>query len=134
MDEFDITLGEAEEKFYRQEEAPKEQSGIVISADDFNEDRYSRLRLIPWWDQEKLRTARTMVVGAGAIGNELLKNLALLGIGHIFAIDMDRIENSNLTRSILFRQKDEGRYKAEVAAERVREINPDTKSLYLTVM
>lgn len=100
-------------------------NNIELSSSDFEEDRYSRLRLIPWWDQDRLKNASIMVVGAGAIGNELIKNLALLGIGHIYIFDMDDIENTNLTRSILYRRKDVGRYKAEVAAERAMEINPD---------
>ena len=91
-------------------------------------DRYSRLRLIPWWDQEKLAEARVMVVGAGALGNEILKNLALLGIGRIIVVDLDTIENSNLSRSILYRQQDEGSLKAEVAARSVMEINPDCRA------
>jgi len=95
---------------------------------DAPEDRYSRLRLIPWWDQEKLRRARVMVVGAGALGNELLKSLALLGVGHVLIVDLDRIENSNLSRSVLYRAEDEGEFKAEVAARRVREINPDVQA------
>ncbi len=96
-----------------------------LSASDFEEDKYDRLRLIPWWDQARLTNATIMVVGAGAIGNELIKNLTLLGIGKILIYDMDAIENTNLTRSILYRRKDVGRYKAEVAAERAMEINPD---------
>lgn len=95
---------------------------------DFEEDRYSRLRLIPWWDQDRLKNATIMVVGAGAIGNELIKNLTLLGIGKILVFDMDDIENTNLTRSILYRRSDVGRYKAEVAVERAMEINPDVKA------
>ncbi len=98
---------------------------VELDEYDFEEDRYSRLRLIPWWDQDRLAKATVMVVGAGAIGNELIKNLTLLGIGRILIFDMDAIENTNLTRSILFRAKDVGRSKAEVAAERAREINPD---------
>src|SRR5207253_6035184 len=93
----------------------------VLFLDD--SDRYSRLRLIGWWDQEKLRAAKVLVVGAGAIGNEVLKNLALLGVGHVWVIDCDEIEDSNLTRSILFRQADCGRSKAIAAAESVRNIN-----------
>lgn len=99
-----------------------------LRASDFEEDRYSRLKLIPWWDQERLKNAMIMVVGAGAIGNELIKNLTLLGIGRILIFDMDSIESTNLTRSVLFRAKDVGRYKAEVAAERAKEINPDVRT------
>src|SRR5712691_1793040 len=88
-------------------------------------DRYGRLRLIPWWRQEKLAAAKVLVVGAGALGNEVLKNLALLGVGTVLVIDLDRVEPSNLSRSVLFRAGDGGRGKAEVAAERAREINPE---------
>jgi adenylyltransferase/sulfurtransferase len=90
-------------------------------------DRYSRLRLIAWWDQERLRAAKVLVVGAGAIGNEVLKNLALVGVGNVWVIDCDQIEDSNLTRSILFRREDRGRSKAIVAADSVRGINPDVR-------
>lgn len=103
-------------------------NNFELQSSDFEEDRYSRLRLIPWWDQERLKNATIMVVGAGAIGNELIKNLALLGIGRILIYDMDAIENTNLTRSVLYRAKDVGRYKAEVAAERATEMNPDVKA------
>lgn len=92
------------------------------------EDRYDRLRLIPWWDQERLRNARALVVGAGALGNEIIKNLTLLGVGRILIADLDTIEDTNLTRAILFRAGDRGRHKAEVAAERVMEINPDVRA------
>lgn len=101
---------------------------IDLQSADFAEDKYSRLRLIPWWNQDRLSNAAVMVVGAGAIGNELIKDLALLGIGRILIIDMDKIENTNLTRSVLYRAKDVGRYKAEVAAERASEMNPDVKA------
>lgn len=104
------------------------QESIELTNSDFEEDKYSRLKLIPWWDQERLKNATIMVVGAGAIGNELIKNLTLLGIGKILIFDMDAIENTNLTRSVLYRAKDVGRYKADVAAERAMEINPDVKA------
>lgn len=92
-----------------------------------DDDQYSRLRLIGWWRQERLAAAKVLVVGAGAIGNEVLKNLALLGIGHVYVLDFDCIELSNLTRSVLFRRKDCGRSKAEVAAEAMQDLNPDTR-------
>jgi molybdopterin/thiamine biosynthesis adenylyltransferase len=88
-------------------------------------DRYGRLRLIPWWRQERLAEARVLVVGAGALGNEVLKNLALLGVGTTYVIDLDRVEASNLARSVLFRAEDGGQPKAVVAAQRAREINPE---------
>jgi len=93
---------------------------LVISDDD----RYSRFRLIAWWDQEKLAQAKVLVVGAGALGNEVLKNLALLGVGNVYIVDFDEIEESNLTRSVLFRSRDCGRPKAAAAAEMLHDINP----------
>lgn len=104
---------------------------IEIGFDRPADDRYQRLRLIPWWNQQVLEEARVMVVGAGAIGNEVLKNLALLGVGTIFVIDLDLVENSNLSRSVLFRASDEGRPKALAAAEKTREMNPGVKAIGL---
>lgn len=91
------------------------------------EDRFHRFRLIEWWDQEKLAAAKFFVAGAGALGNEVLKNLALLGVGRVYVADMDDIETSNLSRAILFRDGDEGRPKAETAARRAKEVYPPLK-------
>lgn len=101
----------------------------VLIIDD--RDRYARLRLISWWDQAKIARSKAMVVGAGALGNEVLKNLALLGIGHVVVIDYDEVEHSNLTRSMLYRSHDAGRPKAEIAAGRVRELNPDVEITWI---
>jgi molybdopterin/thiamine biosynthesis adenylyltransferase len=90
--------------------------------------RFARFGLIGWWDQERLARARVLVIGAGALGNEILKNLALLGVGNVLVADLDRIENSNLSRSVLFREADCGQGKAEVAARRMREIYPGTRT------
>jgi len=87
-----------------------------------DEERFDRLRRIAWWDQAKLRRARVLVIGAGALGNEDLKNLALLGVGNVFIADLDHVEGSNLSRSVLFRDGDEGRPKAQAAAEAVQDI------------
>jgi adenylyltransferase/sulfurtransferase len=86
------------------------------------ESRFARLEAIEWWDQALLGRSRVLVIGAGALGNEVVKNLALLGVGHIAIADMDRVELSNLSRSVLFRETDEGRFKAECAARAARQI------------
>ncbi|NUM67831.1 ThiF family adenylyltransferase [candidate division KSB1 bacterium] len=82
-----------------------------------------RQERISWWSQEKLRQARVMIVGAGALGNEVIKNLALVGVGYMVVVDFDDIEISNLSRTALFRQEDLGKRKALVAAQRGRELN-----------
>lgn len=86
--------------------------------------RYDRLQMIPWWDQQRLARARIMVVGAGALGNEVIKNLALVGAGLVVIVDFDTVEATNLSRSVLFREADCGRPKAETAAAAARELNP----------
>ena len=94
---------------------------LVIDDDD----RYSRLRLITWWRQEKLQAAKVLVVGAGALGNEVLKNLALLGLGTTYLIDLDQVELSNLSRSVLFREQDGGQPKAACRGPRAVDLNPE---------
>lgn len=89
---------------------------------DIESNPFDRQERIAWWDQNKIKDARIMVVGAGAIGNETLKNLALLGVGNLFIVDFDTISTSNLSRTVLFRKEDVGKKKAEIAAQRVKEL------------
>ncbi len=98
---------------------------IVIT--DPDSDRYHTFGYISWWQQEVVRNATVLVIGAGALGNEVIKNLALMGIGNILIADFDTIEDSNLSRSVLFRSTDRGRRKVDAAAEAVKSINPDVK-------
>ena len=94
-------------------------------------DRLGTFSFISWWEREKVENAHVMVVGAGALGNEVIKNLILMGIGNIYIVDFDKIELANLSRSVLFRESDSGRQKAEVAAARAKEINPNIHVQYL---
>ncbi|HIZ33459.1 MAG TPA: ThiF family adenylyltransferase [Candidatus Bacteroides merdigallinarum] len=77
--------------------------------------------------QDIVADARFMVVGCGALGNEVLKNLALMGARHLVAVDFDRVEVGNLNRSILFTRQDAEthRRKTEAVAERLVAMNPN---------
>ncbi|KAI5283910.1 hypothetical protein KEM54_001737, partial [Ascosphaera aggregata] len=82
--------------------------------------------------QKKISNVKQFLVGAGAIGCEMLKNWAMCGLatgpeGKITITDMDQIEKSNLNRQFLFRTKDVGRLKSECAANVIESMNPDLK-------
>ena len=76
------------------------------------------------FQQDRIAAARFLVVGCGALGNEVLKNLALMGAEHLTLVDFDRVEQGNLSRSVLFSRADVGRWKVDVAAERLSRMNP----------
>jgi adenylyltransferase/sulfurtransferase len=92
---------------------------------DLAESRYDRQQRVAWWDQARLARARVLVVGAGALGNEVVKNLVLIGVGNIVVVDGDIVESSNLARCIFFRSEDEGESKAIALARRASSLNPD---------
>ncbi len=88
--------------------------------------------------QDKIANVNEFLVGAGAIGCEMLKNWAMIGLGigpkgKISVTDMDSIEKSNLNRQFLFRPKDVGKLKSECAATAVQEMNPDLKGHIVTL-
>ncbi|MEU7617841.1 ThiF family adenylyltransferase [Micromonospora rifamycinica] len=90
-------------------------------------DRYARLADIEWWDQDEVRGAHAVVAGAGALGNEVLKNLLLLGWGTITVVDLDRVEAGNLSRSVLYRPSDVGAAKVDAVVRAAGELNPDCR-------
>lgn len=88
--------------------------------------------------QDKIANAKEFLVGAGAIGCEMLKNWAMMGVavgpeGKIWVTDMDQIEKSNLNRQFLFRPKDVGKLKSDCAADAVQAMNPDLKGHIVTM-
>ncbi|MBT0032527.1 MULTISPECIES: HesA/MoeB/ThiF family protein [Vibrio harveyi group] len=88
-------------------------------------ERYQRHELIDWFPQQAVHDAKVAVIGCGAVGNEVAKNLALLGVGYIDLYDFDTIEIHNLTKSVLFRENDVGELKVEVAKQRLVELEPN---------
>lgn len=84
---------------------------------------YLWARHIPLWGseaQEALRASSVLLVGAGALGNEVAKNLAMLGVGKLAIVDHDRVELSNLSRSVFFEEGDVGEPKALILGRRLK--------------
>lgn len=85
--------------------------------------------------QEQITNHRQFLVGSGAIGCEMLKNWAMMGLGtgmegSVQVTDMDTIEKSNLNRQFLFRSGDVGQLKSECAIRAVQSMNPQTQGHY----
>jgi len=79
--------------------------------------------------QSSIRSASVLLAGAGAIGNEVAKNLAMLGIGRLFIVDRDSVELSNVSRMIFFDSGDVGKNKAEVLARNIHSKYPFVETL-----
>jgi len=74
-----------------------------------------------------LASRRVAVFGIGGVGGYVVEALARVGIGALDLIDSDRVDPSNINRQILATDKTVGRYKVDVAEERIRDINPDCR-------
>ena len=93
-------------------------------------DRFSRqvmLEEIGYQGQLKLKNAKVCVVGTGGLGNPITSRLAAMGVGTLRIIDRDVIELSNLHRQTMFDEDDVGQVKVEVAAKKLKKLNPDCK-------
>lgn len=76
---------------------------------------------------KELRQKKVAIIGLGGVGSYVLEALARAGIGHLILADYEKIEESNINRQILALHSTVGKYKTEVALERVKDINPDIK-------
>lgn len=92
-------------------------------------ERYTNQLRVKGFETEhhiRLQEAKVLVVGAGGLGCPVLRQLAVLGIGNITVIDDDKISLSNLNRQTLFLPREVGKFKVEVAREKLLDLNPDT--------
>ncbi|MET8124881.1 HesA/MoeB/ThiF family protein [Streptomyces sp. NPDC005065] len=77
----------------------------------------------PWGSQLRLKQARVLVLGLGGSGSHAAWSLAAAGVGSLHCVDPDAVEESNLTRQVLYTESDIGRPKAEAAVERLKAVN-----------
>jgi molybdopterin/thiamine biosynthesis adenylyltransferase len=104
-------------------------SGTPVVPTRSGEDRFDRSRRIPWFDLEQTRRAQVLVVGAGALGNEVVKDLVLAGVRRITLVDMDHVVRSNLNRCVFFTPEDAraGRPKVDAVAEGAARLDPSVE-------
>ena len=105
----------------------------VLELKSIDTDKFDRQKRITGWDQRKIVNAKVMVIGVGATGNEVVKNLVLAGVGTILIIDYDLIELSNLNRCVLFNAEaaKNKEYKVDVVEEACSILNPDVEIIAL---
>jgi len=101
----------------------------VYGLESIDTDKFDRQKRITGWDQNKISDATILIIGVGATGNEVVKNLVLTGVGKLILIDYDFIDFSNLNRCVLFnRQGAQNKdYKVDVVKNACEELNPDTE-------
>ena len=104
-------------------------SAPVLRAGYIDADRFERSKRIGWFDLQAIRRQNVLVVGAGALGNEVAKNLVLSGFSRISLVDMDRVVYSNLNRCIFFSEEDSRRkrFKAAVVARKAMRLDPGAR-------
>lgn len=101
-----------------------------LSASALDEERFERAARLGWFDLARMRASRALVVGCGALGNEVVKNLALSGVGKIDLVDMDVVVPSNLPRCSLFTAEDARgrRRKADVLAAAAQRLDAECRA------
>jgi len=100
------------------------------------EDRLDRAKRIEWLDAERISGSSALILGAGALGNEVAKNLALSGFKKLTIVDFDIVERSNLARCVFFTEMDalQGMKKADCLARSVAALTPGLEAIPLSNM
>jgi len=93
---------------------------------DVDKDHWDRQKRVSHWMQSAISDAKVLVVGAGALGNEVCKHLLQLGVNRITLVDFDTVAQANLNRCVFFTPEDaeNGRFKAEVIRDRSHDFFP----------
>lgn len=108
------------------DELENENTSCLINKNYVSNNRYEGIiNIFGKETLDKIQETTPFVVGSGAIGCELIKNLGMLGVKNIILTDMDYIEKSNLSRQFLFNDNDIRKSKAQIAALKIKEMNPD---------
>lgn len=95
---------------------------------DIDSDVHDRQKRVSGWNQDKIATANVAVIGAGALGNEVVKNLLQLGVQQLTVVDFDTVVKANLNRCVLFTEEDaeKGTLKVKAIWSAAKKINPTT--------
>ncbi|MHA1895419.1 MAG: ThiF family adenylyltransferase, partial [Candidatus Helarchaeota archaeon] len=97
-----------------------------------NSEKFDRqLRIWGRKGQTEIENTKILIVGAGGIGSEVVKNLVFLGFQNLIIVDMDKVEISNLNRQMFFDKSDQGKYKAETLVKKINKINPNGNYNYI---
>ena len=93
-------------------------------------ERYSRqivLKDIGILGQKKILFSKVLIIGAGGLGSPVIEFLSRAGIGSLGIVDNDKVSLSNLHRQGLYNTSDIGKFKVQIAKDKIRKINPSTK-------
>ncbi|MBI5036546.1 ThiF family adenylyltransferase [Candidatus Micrarchaeota archaeon] len=96
---------------------------------NIDEDRFDRQKRLPQWNQKAIEEQKVLMIGAGALGNEVLKLLLQLGVRNVRIVDFDTIIKANLNRCVFFTEKDaEGNaFKSHVLAREAKKLYPQAE-------
>ncbi|GAF76732.1 unnamed protein product, partial [marine sediment metagenome] len=95
-----------------------------MTLSDLEKKRYLRQLTVQGWDQEKLKSAKVLIMGLGGLGSASALYLTAAGVGNLRLCDGDRVERSDLNRQILYFEESVGKFKVDEAKKRLTSLNP----------